>query len=95
MTATKKDAPSTAATGTGAKIIKVHPQNTTEPAKRQAEGKIICFEERRHKCPDNVRALYNELSKSPFGQALIVSVILLGQAKRQREAEDHMEKPGD
>lgn len=45
MTATKKNAPQTAGTAHSAKIIKIYPKNTTKPAKRQAEGKIICFED--------------------------------------------------
>ncbi len=75
MTAEKKNAPQTAGTVHSAKIIKIHPKNTTKPAERQAEGKIICFEERRHKCPDGVKWLYDGLSATPLGRTIIETLI--------------------
>ncbi len=81
MAAEKKNAPSTAATGTGAKSINLHTQNTTKSAERQAEGKIICLEERRHRCPDGVKWLYEELSATQLGKAFIKALILTAEAE--------------
>lgn len=75
MTTEKKNAPQTAGTAHSAKIINLQTENTTKPAKRQAKGKIICFEERRNKCPDGVKLLYDGLSATPFGQAIIKALI--------------------
>lgn len=75
MTTEKKNALQTAGTAHSAKIIKIHPKNTTKPAERQAEGKIISFEECRHKRPDGVKQLYDGLSATPFGQAIIKALI--------------------
>lgn len=75
MTTQKKNAPQTASTVHSAKIIKIHPENTTKPAKRQVAGKIINFEEQRNKCPPRVKWFYDGLSATPLGQAFINALI--------------------
>lgn len=83
MAMTKRNAPSTAATGIGAKIIKIQTKSNTESGRSQvaalgtpAKGVLVPFSRPKHqKCPPNAAKMYRILTQSDFAGLCLCAAI--------------------
>lgn len=92
MAETKGKAPSTAATGIGAKIIEIQTKSNTESGRSQAaasgspaKGVLLPFSRpKRQKCPPNAAKIYRVLIQSDFA-GLCLCAALAGQTSVQEK----------